>query len=67
MTRITMLAVSIGLTIILAIGCGSDSSDETYNPITEPANFVTKIDNQYFTLTLGTTFIYQGKTVDGFE
>jgi hypothetical protein len=40
---------------------------ETYSPIIDPADFVAKIDNQYFTLTPGTTFIYQGTTGEGNE
>ena len=38
-----------------------------YNPIINPANFVTTIDNPLFPLTPGTTFIYEGQTEDGFE
>ena len=32
-----------------------------------PSNFVTRIDNPYFPLTPGTTFIYEGQTAQGFE
>ncbi len=39
-------------------GLGGDG----YNPVINPNNFVDKIDNQYFTLTPGTTFIYETKT-----
>jgi len=38
-----------------------------YHPVIDPANFVTKIDNPYSTLTPGTTFIYEGTTENGFE
>ena len=38
-----------------------------YNPRIDPANFVDKIDNPYFPLTPGTTYIYEGQTSDGFE
>lgn len=38
-----------------------------YEPVINPANFVATIDNPYFPLTPGTTFIYEGQTVDGFE
>jgi len=38
-----------------------------YDPVIDPLNFVTQVDNPYFPLTPGTTFIYEGQTVDGFE
>jgi hypothetical protein len=38
-----------------------------YDPVIDPSNFVTRIDNPYFPLTPGTTFIYEGQTAQGFE
>jgi hypothetical protein len=38
-----------------------------YNPAINPANFSTTIDNPYFPLKPGTTFIYEGDTADGRE
>ena len=38
-----------------------------YNPTIDPANFVSVIDNPYFPLTPGTTYIYEGQTADGLE
>jgi hypothetical protein len=38
-----------------------------YDPVINPSNFVTRIDNPYFPLTPGTTFIYEGQTAQGFE
>ena len=38
-----------------------------YDPAINPANFVATIDNPYFPLTPGTTFIYEGQTADGLE
>jgi hypothetical protein len=38
-----------------------------YDPVIDPSNFVTQIDNPYFPLTPGTTFIYEGETAEGFE
>src|SRR5213594_3497350 len=32
----------------------------TYSPTIDPANFVTTIDNQYWPLTPGTTYHYEG-------
>jgi hypothetical protein len=67
-----MLSVSIGLAAIFLVGCSSNSLtngtvDETYNPIINSADFVAKVDNPYFPLKPGTTFIYQGETEDGIE
>ena len=38
-----------------------------YDPSIDPANFVSTIDNPYFPLKPGTTFIYEGRTVEGFN
>jgi hypothetical protein len=38
-----------------------------YDPVIDPSNFVPQIDNPYFPLTPGTTFIYEGQTTQGFE
>jgi hypothetical protein len=38
-----------------------------YAPVIAPANFVATVDNPYFPLTPGTTFISEGQTADGFE
>jgi hypothetical protein len=38
-----------------------------YDPVIDPANFVARIDNPYFPLQPGTTFIYEGQMPDGFE
>jgi hypothetical protein len=38
-----------------------------YDPVINPSNFVSRIDNPYFLLTPGTTFIYEGQTAQGFE
>jgi hypothetical protein len=37
-----------------------------YNPMIDPANFTTIIDNPYFPLKPGTTYIYEGPTTAGF-
>jgi uncharacterized membrane protein YkoI len=41
--------------------------DGPYNPVIDPNNFVEGVDNPYFPLTPGTTFIYEGETEDGTE
>jgi hypothetical protein len=38
-----------------------------YNPVIDSANFVATIDNSYFPLVPGTTFIYEGQTDAGLE
>jgi hypothetical protein len=38
-----------------------------YDPVINPSNFVARVDNPYFPLTPGTTFVYEGQTVQGFE
>jgi hypothetical protein len=37
-----------------------------YDPLIEPASFTTTIDNPYFPLKPGTTYIYEGPTSQGF-
>ena len=38
-----------------------------YDPAIDPADFVAAIDNPFFPLMPGTTFVYEGQTADGFE
>jgi hypothetical protein len=42
----------------------SPSVDEPYDPAIDPANFVAEIDNPYWPLIPGTTYVYEG-TIDG--
>jgi hypothetical protein len=45
-------------------GCTRSSSQKehkAYSPHIDPAHFTTKIDNEYFPMKPGTTFIYEGK------
>jgi hypothetical protein len=39
----------------------------SYSPSIKPSEFTTKIDNKYFPLKPGTTFVYRGKTADAIE
>ena len=39
----------------------------SYSPSIKPSDFTTKIDNKYFPLKPGTTFVYQGKTKNAIE
>jgi hypothetical protein len=59
-------AVLGAVVMILAIvaGCTSFSSQEqhkAYTPHINPSEFTTKIDNEYFPMKPGTTFLYEGK------
>ena len=40
---------------------------DRYDPVIDPSNFTTQIDNPFFPLAPGTTFIYEGQTSAGFE
>jgi hypothetical protein len=49
-------------------GCTSSSSQKeqkAYSPHIDPAEFTTKIDNEYFPMKPGTTFLYEGGTQRG--
>jgi hypothetical protein len=48
-------------------GTSQPSSQEAYAPVIDPANFVSVIDNPYWPLTPGTTYIYEGQTEKGNE
>src|SRR5215211_1514151 len=62
----------VGAVLVLATGCTSSSSQEhkaheqkaheqkAYAPHIDPAEFTTKVDNEYFPLKPGTTFLYDG-------
>jgi hypothetical protein len=80
MKRITLLSAILGLMVMLA-ACGGSTSGNAgrnpdgtakttrtaYSPDIDPAGFSTKIDNKYFPLKPGTTFVYKGKTEDAAE
>ena len=70
------LTAATVLALVFVLGCGDDEdarlfnpADSDYAPAIDPANFAnsTTIDNRYFPLTPGTTFIYEGQTEDGLE
>src|SRR6266404_5872386 len=52
--------------VVRQTACGS-FGPAPYDPVIDPANFVATIDNQYFPLQPGTTFIYGGQMPGGFE
>jgi hypothetical protein len=67
------LGVRIVIGVIVAgifgacLGPAWADKDKTYQPVIDPANFVSGIDNPYFPLAPGTTFTYEAKTADGLE
>ena len=62
MRRITLLSAIIGSVLVLVGGCTSSShkAQKAYAPHINPADFTTTIDNNYFPLKEGTTFVYEG-------
>ena len=68
MRRVTLLGVIVALMVALVAGCGGPSggssakSGKTYSPNIHPADFVDVIDNKYFPLDPGTSFLYEGST-----
>src|SRR3712207_3792846 len=78
MRRITLLSAIVGsMIVVLAVvaGCtgspqdtGSPQREEegkAYDPHIDPADFTTTIDNEYFPLKPGTTFVYEGGAQHG--
>ena len=76
--KFLFLSLLAGSFLFLALGCNGGStstsastqtrtSEADYNPKIVPGDFVDKIDNKYYPLIPGTTFVYEGKTGDGAE
>ncbi len=60
--------IGAAMALVLVTGCGGSSGNgntkttqAAYSPNIDPADFTTKIDNKYFPLKPGTTFVYEGK------
>ena len=80
-SRKALLAtVGVAMTLVLLAGCnastGSSGGNENgkpgkpqkaYAPHVDPADFTTRIDDKYFPLEPGTTFVYRGETEDARE
>jgi hypothetical protein len=63
MAQRAVLGAVVMIRAIVA-GCTSFSSQEQHNAYTphiNPSEFTTTIDNEYFTMKPGTTFVYEGK------
>src|SRR5919112_6299475 len=62
-----LLGALVGAVLVLAVGCTSSTQEKAstqehkaYAPHINPAEFTTKVDNEYFPLKPGTTFVYEG-------
>src|ERR687892_1270637 len=69
MRQITLWSAIIGSVVVLMTGCTSNSPSSssqeehnTYSPHIDPSEFTTKVDNAYFPMEPGTTFLYKGGT-----
>jgi len=66
-TCVVLIMVIVGL---FTGGCVQTSKNQTegeYNPVINPSNFVSVVDNPYIALIPGTSNTYQGKTGKGIE
>lgn len=69
MRRAYTIIVLASVLVILAVlveGAGL-AKNEPYNPVIDPANFTTKIDNPFYPLKPGTIYTYKGMTDAGEE
>jgi hypothetical protein len=67
-----LLSVLVGAVLVLAAGLAgialgmtngaTGTTQQAYAPHINPSDFTTKIDNKYFPLKPGTTFVYQGNS-----
>jgi len=59
-----LLSAIVGWVLVLMAGCTGFSSQEqkAYAPHIDPNDFTTTIDNEYFLMKPGTTFVYRGGT-----
>jgi hypothetical protein len=68
------ILMGAALALVVVAGCGApfggtggeakgktEKAQKAYAPRIEPADFTTRIDNKYFPLKPGTTFVYKGK------
>jgi hypothetical protein len=60
----TVLSAIVAMILALVAGCAGSSSQEqkAYTPHINPAEFTTTIDNEYFPMKPGTTFVYEGNS-----
>jgi hypothetical protein len=66
MSKPLRMTIFVALTLLL-VGYLVAAQEEPYAPVIDPANFVEGINHPYFSLTPGTTYIYESTTEDGLE
>lgn len=54
------LAGAIGLSVVVAATSGATGPPSAYEPVLDPAHFVSVIDNPYYPLPVGRTLVYRG-------
>ena len=62
----TRTGVVATVTLTLLAGCSSDPTGPEYNPEI-PAGWASSVTNQFYPLTPGTTYQYEGETTEGVE
>jgi hypothetical protein len=67
MVRIVVLCLLAGFVALATGACQAVLPGWLYNPRIDPADFVATIDNSFYPLEPGTTFVYEGQTADGPE
>ncbi len=76
MKKIIVLTLAMGIAFLIMVDCNNPFSsgsrekrkkDTSYNPVINPENFVSYIDNPYSPMTPDTKFIYRAETEDGIE
>jgi len=61
-------AMTAAAILLVAYAAGMFKAEEVqYDPVINPDDFVEQINNAYFPLVPGTTFVYEGVSEDGFE
>jgi hypothetical protein len=63
---IAVVAFILAIFVVL-VGDVGLAKNKPYNPVIDPANFTTKIDNPFYPLKPGTTYTYKGLTDAGEE
>jgi len=53
------IVLLVGLSILVSCGQRAEESEEVYAPQIDPARFVEQVDNEFFPLVPGTTFLYE--------
>ncbi len=60
--RSSLPTLLIALGVMTAVPLHAQDGDEPYEPIIDPAHFVEGVDNPFFPLVPGTTYIYEGES-----